>query len=64
VYDAGGMGGSNATLKPFYLYPDDRYKGRNPEKIISLDGKQYGTKYHTEKMVDYWIANTDNVVLP
>ncbi len=64
VYDAGGMGGSNATLKPFYLYPDDRYKGRNPEKIISLDGKQYGTKYRTENMVDYWIANSDNVVLP
>ncbi len=64
AYDLGGMGGSNETLKPFFLYPDERYKGTNPEKIIVLDGKQYGTKYHTENLLDYWIANADNVISP
>ena len=63
-YDVGGMGGANATIKPFYLYPADRYKGTNPEKIISLDGKQYGTVYSNDNGVDLWIAKTDNVVSP
>jgi len=43
--DAGGMGGADATLQPFFLFPDDRYKGTNPEKIIAPDGKRYGTEY-------------------
>ena len=64
VYDAGGMGGANATLKPFFLYPADRYKGTNPEKIISLDKKKYGTKYGYENGVVIWVAAPDNVVSP
>jgi hypothetical protein len=64
VYDAGGMGGANATLKPFFLYPADRYKGTNPEKIIDLDGKKYGTVYDYVNGIVVWIAKTDNVVSP
>lgn len=57
TYDAGGMGGANQTLKPFYLYPADRYKGTNPEKIIVLDGKRYATVYRYENGILAWIAN-------
>jgi len=64
VYDAGGMGGANATLQPFSLYPDDRYKGTNPEKIIALDGKRYGTVYRYENGVIFWIATSDRVPAP
>ena len=58
AYDLGGMGGANATLKPFYLYPADRYKGTNPEKIISLDGKRYATEYRYENSLIAWVATT------
>jgi hypothetical protein len=62
AYDAGGMGGANQTIKPFFLYPADRYKGTNPEKIIVLDGKMYGTVYDYENGIVVWIAKNDNVV--
>ncbi len=61
-YDIGGMGGANQTIKPFFLYPADRYKGTNPEKIIVLDGKQYDTKYSNDNGIDLWIAKTDNLI--
>jgi hypothetical protein len=64
AYDAGGMGGANATLKPFSLFPADRYKGTNPEKIIVLDGKRYGTVYRYENGVIAWIATADTVLSP
>lgn len=64
AYDAGGMGGANATLKPFSLFPADRYKGTNPEKIIALDGKRYGTEYRYEDGAIAWIATTDTVLSP
>ena len=64
AYDAGGMGGANATLKPFSLFPADRYKGTNPEKIIVLDGKRYGTEYRYENGVIAWIATADTVLSP
>ena len=64
AYDAGGMGGSNATIKQFSLFPDDRYRGTNPEKIIALDGKRYGTVYRYENGVLAWIAMSDNPVSP
>jgi len=64
AYDAGGMGGANATLKPFSLFPADRYKGTNPEKIIALDGKRYGTVYRYENGVIAWIATTGTVLFP
>ena len=64
TYDVGGMAGANATIKPFFLYPADRYKGTNPEKIIVLDGKKYGTVYDYVNGIVVWIAKTDNVVLP
>jgi hypothetical protein len=63
-YDAGGMGGANATLKPFYLYPADRYKGTNPEKIVELDGKRYGTVYNYNEGVISWVSRTDNEIIP
>ena len=62
VYDAGGMGGANATLKPFSLFPDDRYKGTNPAKIIVLDGTRYGTVYRYENGVIAWIATPDDAI--
>jgi hypothetical protein len=62
AYDVGGMGGANQTIKPFFLYPADRYKGTNPEKIIVLDGKKYGTVYDYDNSIVVWIAKTDNVV--
>jgi hypothetical protein len=64
TYDAGGMGGANTTLKPFYLYPADRYKGTNPEKIVVLDGKRYGTVYNYNDGVITWVSRTDNGVSP
>ena len=64
AYDAGGMGGANATQKPFSLFPADRYKGTNPEKIIALDGKRYGTEYRYENGVIAWIATADTVLSP
>jgi len=64
TYDVSGMGGANQTLKPFYLYPADRYKGTNPEKIIVLDGKKYGTVYDYDNGIVVWIAKTDDVVSP
>ncbi|MGB9177174.1 MAG: hypothetical protein WCB46_10630 [Methanoregula sp.] len=64
AYDAGGMGGANVTLKPVYLYPADRYTGTNPRKIITLDGKRYGTVYHYENGVTEWVATTDTVISP
>jgi hypothetical protein len=62
AYDAGGMGGANATLKPFSLFPADRYKGTNPGKIIALDGNRYGTVYNYDKGVIVWIATADNLL--
>ena len=64
AYDAGGMGGSNQTIKPFSLFPDDRYKGTNPEKIIVLDGKRYITEYRYENGVLAWIATSDPLFSP
>jgi hypothetical protein len=62
VYDAGGMGGANATIKSFYLYPDNRYNGKDFEKIIVLDGKKYGTKYNYDKGSIAWVATNDNLL--
>jgi hypothetical protein len=59
-YDAGGMGGANATIKEFSLFPADRYKGTNPEKIIALDGKRYATAYKYENGAIAWVATIDN----
>jgi hypothetical protein len=64
AYDLGGMGGSNQTLKPFSLFPADRYQGTNPEKIIALDGKRYGTVYRYENGIIAWIATPDNLSPP
>ena len=64
TYNAGGMGGSNVTLKPFFIYPDNRYMGTNPDKIIALDGKRYHTIYRYEDGVLVWIATSDTVVTP
>ena len=61
--DLGGMGGANATIKSFTIFPADRYKGTNPEKIISLDGRQYGTTYRYENGNIFWIA-TPATALP
>ncbi|HSA37746.1 MAG TPA: hypothetical protein P5013_02500 [Methanoregula sp.] len=63
-YDAGGMGGSNQTLKPFSLFPAERYKGTNPEKIIVLDGKRYGTFYRYENGAIAWVATTGSSISP
>ena len=65
VYDVGGIGGSNKTIKPFFLYPSDHYMGTNPEKIIALDGKRYSTVYRPENGVSAaWIATTDTLISP
>jgi hypothetical protein len=64
AYDLGGMGGSNQTLKPFSLFPADRYKGINPDKIIALDGKRYATVYRYENGVIAWIATSDTLPSP
>ena len=61
AWEAGGMGGSEPTRKPFFLYPADRYKGTNPEKIIVLDGTHYATVYRYENGVISWIATPDNL---
>jgi hypothetical protein len=64
AYDAGGMGGSNATVRSFFLYPSDHYRGTNPEKIIALDGKRYATIYRYENGVLAWIATPDSLISP
>jgi hypothetical protein len=63
-YDVGGMGGANATIKEFSLFPADRYKGTNPEKIVVLDGTRYGTVYKYEDGLIAWIATPGSVVTP
>lgn len=63
-YDLGGMGGSNQTLKSFSLFPADRYMGTNPEKVIVLDGKRYGTEYRYENGVLAWIATSTTLLSP
>ena len=40
-YDAGPMGGSNPTKKPFYIYPDNRYTYEKPTYFIKLDENKY-----------------------
>jgi hypothetical protein len=64
AYDVGGMGGSNQTLKPFSLFPANRYQGTNPEKIIVLDGKSYTTVYRYENGAIAWVATTDTTASP
>ena len=59
-YDAGAMGGSNVTIKPFFLYPGDHYRGQNPQKIIQLDNQRYGTVYRYENGIQVWVATRDN----
>ena len=61
-YDAGGMGGSNATIKPFFLHPGDHYRGQNPQQIIQLDNQRYGTVYRYENGMLTWIVTTDTVL--
>lgn len=63
-FEAGGMGGANATIRQFFLYPSDHYIGTNPEKIIALDGKRYSTVYRYEKGVLAWITTPDNLISP
>lgn len=58
--DAGGMGGAEAVIKEFALFPDNRYMGSNPEKIIVLDGKKYTTAYRYENGAIAWVATADN----
>jgi len=58
--DVGGMGGSNQTIREFSLFPADRYKGTNPEKVIALDGKRYATTYKYENGLIAWVATSDN----
>ena len=41
IFDAGGMGGSNPTVKQFILFPDLRYTGRQPKYYIKADDKEY-----------------------
>lgn len=64
VSEIGGMGGSNPTAKEFSLFPADRYKGINPEKIIVLDGRRYGTVYRYENGVLSWVATGENLLFP
>jgi hypothetical protein len=64
IFDAGGMGGANPTAKAFSLYPADRYKGKNPEKIIVLDGIRYWTVYRYENGGLSWIAMAGNRTSP
>ena len=40
-YDVGGLGGSNAIIKPFYTYPANRYQTSTPEFFIKLDDNQF-----------------------
>jgi len=40
-YDAGPMGGSNPTIKPFFIFPDTRYKNDEPTFYIQLDKNKY-----------------------
>lgn len=64
VADMGGMGGSNATLKPFSLFPDNHYMGTNPDKIVVLDGKGYSTVYRYDNGDLVWIATAGDLILP
>ena len=59
-FDAGGMGGTEPVIREFALFPADRYKGTNPDKIIVLDGKRYATTYRYENGAIAWVATTDN----
>jgi hypothetical protein len=60
AYDAGGMGGSNVTIKPFFLYPDPRFQPVSPEYLIGLDGIRYiaGYRYDNGKVLR--VATTES----
>ena len=58
------MGGANTSLQPFSLFPADRYKETNPENIIALEGKRYGTEYRYEHGVIALIATADTALSP
>lgn len=58
--DAGSMGGTEPLIRDIALFPADRYKGTNPEKIIVIDGKRYATTYRYENGTIFWVATTDN----
>jgi len=62
--DLGGMGGSEPTRKPFFIYPDTRYMGTNPEKIVALDGRRYPAEYRYENGVLVWIVTSDITPVP
>lgn len=62
--DLGGMGGSEPTRKPFFIYPDNRYMGTNPEKIVALDGKRYPAEYRYENGVLVWIVTSGITPVP
>jgi len=59
-YDAGGMGGSNATRKDFTLFPDKSYKNQTPAYFIKLDSILYSTVYRYDNGGIMRVANSDN----
>ena len=63
-YSVGGMGGSNATKKAFYLYPDSRYQSMTPEYYIRLDKTNYTASYRNDNGNVLRVATTESRVTP
>ncbi len=63
-FDAGGMGGSNVTLKPYDIFPSPAYQGQYPENFIILDGRRYSTIHQYNNGADWWVATSDTFVGP
>jgi hypothetical protein len=57
-FDAGSMGGANATAKNVIIYPDGRYQGQTAGYFISLDSNEYATTYQYTDGTIYRIATT------
>jgi len=63
-FDAGGMGGSNVTLKPYDIFPSPAYQGQYPTNFIILDGMRYSTIHQYNNGADWWVATSDTLVGP
>lgn len=59
-YNAGGMGGSNVTVRPFFLYPDPRYQTVTPDYRIVLYGIPYSAGYRYDNGKILRVATTDS----
>ncbi len=63
-FAAGGMGGSNVTLKPYNIFPSPVYQGQYPANFVILDGMRYSTIHQYNNGADWWVATSETLLGP